>query len=155
MRVDIGKLDRLDRVVVFTGLIALIAMFLPWYGYSAGAFGASVSGFGSGYGWLGALLIVGAGGYLLALRSGAQMPRSKVGPAVIVMGGSVIGTLLVILRWASLPTGSGGVGNVTVYSYGPRIGIYLALIVGVVQALISVKLFRASGESLPWAEKSA
>lgn len=47
---DISKLDRLDRVVVFTGLIALIAMFPPWYGYSSGAFGASVSGFGSGYG---------------------------------------------------------------------------------------------------------
>lgn len=155
MAVDFKKLDRLDRIVVITAAIALIALFLPWYGVSSGPFSASVSGFSTGYGWLGALVIVAAGVYLLLLRSGSNMPKTTMGPGVLVLGASALGTLLVVIRWIALPSGSGGVAGVTSYSYGPRIGIYFALIAGIVQAFISFKLFKASGESLPWDEKKA
>ncbi|MGH9019431.1 MAG: hypothetical protein ACRDV0_00200 [Acidimicrobiales bacterium] len=155
MAVDVSKLDRMDRIVVITAAIALVSLFLPWYGYSSGAFSASVSGFSTGYGWLGALLIIAAGVYLLLLRSGSQMPKTKMGPGVLVLGASAIGTFLVIIRWITVPKGSGGIGGITNYSYGPRIGMYFALIAGVVQVFISFKLFKQTGESMPWENKAS
>ncbi|HEV2426744.1 MAG TPA: hypothetical protein VGS61_00835, partial [Acidimicrobiales bacterium] len=76
------------------------------------------------------------------------------GPGVLVLGASAIGTLLVIIRWATIPRGSYGVGA-TSFSYGARIGMYFALIAGIVQVLISFKLFKATGEKMPWDEKKA
>ena len=151
MRVDWKKLDQLDRVVAVTSAVTVISMFLPWYGASVLGFSASVNGFGSGYGWIGALLIVAAGAYLVMLRSGGSMPRTTMGPGVIVLGLSAIGALLVVVRWISLPSGGGGMSGEP-YSYGPRIGIYLTLIAGVVQAVIAFRLFKRSGEDLPWSK---
>ncbi len=150
--VDWKKMSTIDRVVVIAGAVALIAMFLPWYGYTSGAFSASVSGFSSGYGWLGALLVVAAGAYLLFQRSGSKMPVASMGPGVMVLGLSGIGTLLVAIRWITLPRGSFGVANVAYFSYGPRVGIILALIAGIVQVVCALRLFRRSGESVPWAK---
>lgn len=153
---DAKRLSTIDRVVVVAAAIALISLFLPWYGAStsslAGGFSASVSGFSTSYGWLGGLLIVGAGIYLLLQRSQVEVPRLGAGPAVVVLGASVIGTVIVILRWVSLPRGHGGVAGVASYSYGPRIGIWLTLIVGIVQLVCALSLFRASGEKLPWSQ---
>jgi hypothetical protein len=77
-----------------------------------------------------------------------------VGPGVAVLGLSAIGLLIVIIRWLTLPRGHYGAGN-TVFSYGPEAGLYLALISGIVQVVCAVLLFRASGESMPWADKPA
>jgi len=150
---DWKKLSTADRVVAITALCALIALFLPWWGVSTPYYSASVSGFSSGYGWLGALLVVLAGAYLVLLRSGSNLPKLSMGPGVLVLGASVIGTLLVAIRWITIPRGSYGVTSVTVFSYGARIGIYVALIAGIVQIVFALRLFRSSGESLPWAAK--
>jgi hypothetical protein len=144
------RLSRLDWMVVGASAIALIALFLPWYGASTLGLSASVTGWSTGYGWLGALLIVASGVYLVLQRSQADLTRVKLGPATVVLGAAVIGTVIVILRWASLPRGRGGFQGVTVFSYGPRVGIFLTLIVGVVQVLAALSLFRSSGEQLPW-----
>ena len=55
-----NKLTTTDKVISVTALIALIGLFLPWYGFSSPLYSASVSGFSTSYGWLGALLIVAA-----------------------------------------------------------------------------------------------
>lgn len=149
---DLKKLSTIDKVVVGAAAVALIAMFLPWYGASSGVFGASVSGFGSGYGWIGAVLVLAAGVYLFMQRSGSKLPATSAGPRVMVLGLSAVGTVLVALRWLTLPRGSFGVGSVTYVSYGPRVGIVLVLIAGIVQVICAVRLFRRSGESLPWAK---
>jgi len=151
---DMSKVKGLDRVVAVSALVALIAMFLPWYGYSSGILSVSVSGFSSGYGWIGALLVVAAGVYIVMLRSGAQVPKTSIGPGVLVLGTSLLGTLLIVLRWISLPSGSGGVAGITSYSYGPRVGIILALIAGIIQTVASLRLFKSSGESVPWEKKA-
>ena len=151
MKFEWKKLDQLDRVVAITSAVALISMFLPWYGASVLGFSASVNGFGSGYGWIGALLILAAGIYLVLLRSGTSMPSTTMGPGVIVLGLSSIGALLVVIRWISLPSGGGGISG-EAYSYGPRIGLYLTLFAGLIQAVISFRLFKRSGEALPWAK---
>jgi hypothetical protein len=148
---DWKKLSTADRVIAVAALIALISLFLPWYGYSSSFGGASVSGFSTSYGWLGALLVVAAGVYLVLLRSGANMPKTSIGPAVIVLGASAIGTIIVAIRWLTLPSGSGGAGGFS-YSYGARIGIIIALVAAIVQVVFSFRLFKASGEALPWAK---
>ena len=149
MRIDWKKLDSLDRVVAITAAVTVVSMFLPWYGVSVLGFSSSVSGFGSGYGWIGALLIIAAGLYLVMLRSGSTMPQTSAGPGVIVLGLSAVGALLVVIRWLALPSGGGGVSG-DGYNYGPRIGIYFTLIAGIIQAIISFRLFKQSGESAPW-----
>ena len=125
--------------------MALISMFLPWWGWTAGPYSYSTSGFGSGWGWLGALLIVGAGVYLAMVRSGSSVPNTSYGPGVIVLGASGIGAILVVLRWISIPRG----GTLDV-GYGPRFGMIVALVAGVVQVIVAFRLFKQSGEHAPW-----
>jgi hypothetical protein len=83
------------------------------------------------------------------------MSKLPLGSGVIVLGASALGTLIVALRWLTLPSGHGGITGVDNYSYGPRIGIILTLIVGIAQVVFAVQLFRASGEKLPWAAQSS
>jgi hypothetical protein len=150
---DAGRFSKVDWAVVGGGGLALISLFLPWYGASAGGFSASVSGWSTSYGWLGGLLIVSAGLYLVLHRSGVNLSAVPVTPAVVVVGAAVFGTLIVIIRWLTLPSGHAGVVGITVFSYGPRVGIYLTIVAGVVQAGAAAALFRASGDELPWAKK--
>jgi hypothetical protein len=146
--VDVRKLGTAERVVALTAIIALVALFLPWYGVSVSALSVSVIGVDSGYGWLGGMLIGLAGAYLVLLRSGTTMPPTKLGPGVLVLGASLIGTVIVALRWISIPRVSDAVG----ISVGPRYGLVLTLVAGIAQVLFALLLFRRSGESVPWAK---
>jgi len=85
------------------------------------------------------------------VRSEVNLSSIPVTPAVVVLGASALGTLIVVIRWITLPSGHVGVLGVTAFSYGPRIGIYLTIVAGLVQVGGALALFRASGEKLPWA----
>lgn len=146
------RLSKLDWAVVGAAGVSFISLFLPWYGVSAGIFSASVSGWSTSYGWLGGLLIIAAGVYLAMQRSEVNLSRVPLTPAVTVLGTAALGTLIVILRWITLPSGRGVDGA---YSYGPRVGIFLTIIAGLVQVGGAVALFRASGEKLPWAKQGS
>ena len=139
---DMKKLSTGDRVIAGAGVVALISVFLPWETASVGPYSISASGFNSGFGWLGALLIIVAAVYLVMLRSGSNMPKFSYGPAVLVLGASLLGTLIIIIRWLTLTSG-----------VGPGFGLFLTLIAGVAQALFALKMFRSSGEAVPWANK--
>jgi hypothetical protein len=146
MKFDASKFSQLDWTVVGGAGVAFIAGFLPWYGYSR-IYGASISGWSSGFtAWAGTLLLTLAGVYLFLRRSDVALPALPVGPAVVVAGVSAIGLLLVIIRWLTFPTYPG-------IGLGTKFGIYLALIAGIVEVGGAVILFRASGEELPWAQK--
>ena len=142
---DMKKLSTADRAVVGAGAVALICLFLPWYGGGTSLISVSWSGFSSGWGWIGSLAIIAAGVYLAGLRSGSNMPKISYGPGVTVLGLSLIGTIIVALRWLTIPSGS-GFG----YSYGPKYGLYLTILAGIVQAVFSFQLFKSSGEKVPW-----
>ena len=43
----------------------------------------------------------------------------------------------------------------TVYNCGPRVGIIIALVVGVIQVVCAFLLFRASSEPSPWGNPDA
>ena len=146
---DAKRFSRMDWAVVGAAGVSFICLFLPWYGASYGFYSASVSGWSTSYGWLGGLLIIAAGVYLALHRSEVNLAKVPATPAVIVLGAAVLGTLIVILLWITLPSGHAGI---TGFSYGPRVGIYLTIIAGVVQVVAAVGLFRSSGEKLPWAK---
>lgn len=139
---EMKKLSTTDRAVVGAGALSLLCLFLPWWGYG----GFTVSGFSTRWGWLGALLIILAGGYLAMLRSGSNMPRISYGPGVTVLGLSLIGTIIVILRWITIPSGFG---------YGPQYGLYATMFAGIVQVVFSFRLFKSSGEKVPWGQKKS
>ena len=153
MAFDASKLNNVDRAIVGGGGLAFVAAFLPWWGYSGPLhlYGASVSGWSAGFtAWAGSLLLTVAAVYLLLRRADVSTPKLPVGPAVAVAGVSAVGLLLVIIRWLTLPrVGAGLAGSV-----GPRYGIWLAMIAGIVEVVGAVLEFRTSGESLPW-DKSA
>jgi hypothetical protein len=150
MAFDAKNLSTLDRVVAGGGAVAFIAGFLPWYGTS-GVISVSVSGWSAGFeGWFGTLLLTAGAVYLVLRRSGVSMPSLPFGPAVTVAGASVIGLALVILRWLTLPRG--GFRGIASFHYGPKFGIWIAMIAGVVEVVGSIMEFRASGENLPWAQ---
>jgi hypothetical protein len=85
--------------------------------------------------------------YLAMQRSEVNLSAVPLTPVVVVLGAATLGALIVILRWITLPSGHGINGA---YSYGPRVGIFLTIIAGLVQVGAAVALFRASGERLPW-----
>ena len=146
---DTKQYSRRDWAVVGAAGVSFICLFLPWYGGSAGPYSFSVSGWSTSYGWLGGLLIIAAGVYLALQRSQVDLAKMPLTPAVVVLGAAALGTLIVVLRWITLPSGHYGLVG---YSYGPSVGIYLTIIAGVVQVVAGVALFRSSGEKLPWRE---
>lgn len=152
---NVQKLTKLDWVILGAALIAFIALFLPWYGVSSGIYSASVSGWSTSYGWLGALLIIAAGVYHGLYRSEVNLEKMPVGPTFAVFGASLIGTLIVALRWLTLPSGHASLSGVSLYSYGPRAGIIIAIIAGVAQAIAALIEFRASSETVPWAKATS
>jgi hypothetical protein len=137
---DAKKFTGLDWTIVGCGGIAFIALFLPWYGVSVSGYSASVSGWSTDYGWLGALLILAAGIYMVAEKS-ADLSSISVRPAVIETAAAGLGTLIVIIRISTLPSGSAGFAGFS-YSYGPSFGIFLALIAGLVATGVGVVLVR-------------
>ena len=105
---EMKRLSRLDWAVIGAAGLSFISLFLPWYGFSSPAFSASVSGWSTSYGWFGGLLIIAAGVYLAMVRSEFNLSSMPVTPAVVVLGASALGTLIVIIRWISLPSGHSG-----------------------------------------------
>ena len=153
MAFDPKNLSSQDKAIIGGGGVAFIAAFLPWYGYSGPLhlYGASISGWSAGFfAWLGSLLLTAAGVYVLLLRSKVSVPSLPFGPAVSVAGASVIGLVLIILRWLTLPRVHAGLAG----SVGPKFGIWVAMIAGIVEVVGAVLQFRASGEALPWADKA-
>jgi hypothetical protein len=128
-----------DWLVVGTAVAALFSLFLPWYGIEYLGVGDAVGGFSSGFGLWGALLIAGTGGLLLVLRSGRRVPVE------VVLATSFLGTVLVAIR--CLTIGSVEIGNGTSLSFGPRVGIVVALLAGLVQAFGAVLLLRREARS--------
>jgi hypothetical protein len=138
---------RVDSAVIATGLVSFLALFLPWWGVSFGGFSATVSGWHTSYGWVGGVLVVlGALWYALA-AAGVGIPRLAASAAMGAAGVTVVGLVIVLIRWLTLPRG-GYLGRD--FTYGGRAGIWIAVIAAVVQVLALLRVSRRSGETLPW-----
>ena len=138
----LARFSRGDKVLVFSAFIALISLFVPWYQASVEGFTIqSVSGWGTGYGWMGALLLVAAGVYVVLQRSDVDLPTSPIRSTVLVLSLAGLGTFLVLLRIGTLPNGHAG-GDLVSYQYGPAAGIVLALIAGLIETACAFLMFR-------------
>jgi hypothetical protein len=148
MQFDWKRLSTLDRVIAGGGLVAFIALFLPWWG--VGVIDYSVSAWSAGFtAWAGGLLLTAAGVLVVLRRSGANMSFGQVGPSVVIAAVAALGLLLVIIRWISLPRYD-VVG--TSYGVGAKYGLYLALIAGIAEVTAAVMQMRGSGEQVPSTE---
>lgn len=148
VRSDSMKVTALDWVVVGAGLLAYISSFFPWYRAHVsvlgverftGADNAWNAGFGA---WFSVLLLVMAGGVVLASAMGVRLPASR---PLLTLGLSALAFITILLRWVTFPDATGGRGdldNVEVdglfaVSSGAGLGLYLGLIAAIVAVIAS------------------
>jgi hypothetical protein len=118
-RLDLRRLSRADQAVGGASLVVLIALFLPWFGFSALGASVSVSGTAAhGYLVLAVITALLIAGYLL-LRSGwGDFPFPlPVAHETLLLAGTGLQFLLVLTGFLDVPLAG----------LGWRIGAYLAL----------------------------
>ena len=118
-------------VVAASGLLALVAIFLPRSGTAHGVHLAGISGWSGGFGVAGAILLVGAAGLFLA-AGWPGVPRFREPALTGAFAISVVAAAILIIRLLSIPHGAEAVAGSAVH-YGPQIGIWFALVAGVAQ----------------------
>ena len=138
-----ARLSGLDLAVVGGAAVALAAGFLPWWGGAVDLVGpVSVNGWSSGStAWVGTILLA-AAAVPVGLRRGAG-PLTGVGLSVLLAFVSAAGLLLLVVRWLTLSRHVG----FGVY-VGPKYGIYVALMAGVLEVGAVIAKIGASGLSL-------
>lgn len=149
---EVSRVDRDGWVIVGGGVLVLIASLLPWYGLSTPFASVSVSGWGAGFtAWFSVLLCVAAGGYVLARATGVALPTVPLGPSLLVVGLVGLAVVLLLIRLITLPTGGAGgiLAGSYQFSYGPRMGLFVALAGAIAQLVFGYLWFRRSGEALP------
>jgi cellobiose-specific phosphotransferase system component IIC len=157
MSSNFARFTRGDKVLVVAAFLALISLFLPWFQASVEGYTIqSVSGWGTGYGWMAALCLVAAGVYVVLQRTDAGLPKVPVRSALLVLSLTGLGTFLILVRIGTLPHGNAG--GLVSYQYGAAAGILLALIAGVIETVCAFLMFRrrnrgvvAAGPQVPGA----
>jgi hypothetical protein len=148
---DLKQIKRNDQVILGAGILfLLLSFFAPFYGVSyhgAGGFGgsASVTAWHS-YGFLAVLLIIIAVA-IVALRvfGNASLPALPIGPNLLVVVVSGLGTLLLLLRGFTYKSASGGG-----YSVGLKWGAWVLYILAIAVVVGAVMNLMASGEKIAW-----
>ncbi|MCU1346394.1 MAG: hypothetical protein JWL70_2660 [Acidimicrobiia bacterium] len=128
---DITKLSKGDKVIAGGWLVFFISMFLKWFGVDFGIVSASVNGWH--YFFTGVVPWI----LVTAVTVGVLLPalgqKIKV-PAIVSLLLTAVATLLVIIRLLA--------GD---HSTDRKIGLYLALIAGIVTVVGSFFNFQAAG----------
>jgi hypothetical protein len=147
---DLKQIKRNDQVILGAGILfLLLSFFAPFYGVSLhdNGFGgsASVTAWHS-YGFLGVLLIIIAVG-IVAYRvfANGSLPALPIGPNLLVVAVSGLGTLLLLLRGFTYKSGSG-----PGYSYGLKWGAWVLYILAIAVVVGAVMNLLASGEKVAW-----
>lgn len=123
------KLTRREQVIGWAALVVLIAIFLPWQTLSDAHESVHIDGWTSGIvGWGGALLLAAAGEYLIVRRLEYRVWAPPFGDARFAAGAAAIGLVLVLIRWATLPS-LPGVSTSSAY------GLWIAAAAGVAETI--------------------
>jgi hypothetical protein len=158
---DSTKVTALDWVVVSAGVLAYLSSFLPWYSYRVsvslfrfeGSANANVNAWNAGFGaWFSVLLLVVAGGVVLASTMGLRLPTAR---PLITLGLSVLAFVTILLRWATFSDtvdGQDDLGNIDVGGFltassGAGFGLYLGLLAAVAAAVASLLMVRAASSN--------
>lgn len=143
---DVKRVTTLEWAGIGAGLAAFIFSMLPWYSFSYAGLGSSISAWNSGFiAWFPMLLVLVAGGLLLATHFGVNVDKLPL--IWLVLSG--VATVLVLLRWVTLPD-DGGLGDIglggapTGFESGAGAGLILGLIAAIVSTVAAVLTFRAA-----------
>jgi len=98
---DFSKLSQNQKIALGGGILAIISLFLPWYGFSFGGIGANIGAFDSGFfAWAGLLLAI-AGAVILVLKaldvSNVRVGNLEAEQFALILAG--LGVIFIILRW--------------------------------------------------------
>ena len=163
-RADSTMATTLNWVVIGAGLLAYISSFFPWYRASvsvlgierfAGANNAWNAGFGA---WFSVLLLVVAGGVMLASMMGGRL-RLPASIPLITLGLSALAVVTIVLRWVTFRDASGGsgdpgnfdglgdfdLGGLVTASSSAGLGLYLGLIAAIAAVVASLLNFVTAG----------
>jgi hypothetical protein len=143
-----------DLVIMGSGVLMIIVSFLPWYGASFAGFSSTVSGWNAGFGaWFSILLVIAVAAVTAArVFGGRSMPavgNGAVGWGFITAAVSALAFIIMLLRWVTFPSGSHGV------SAGGRFGIYIGLVIAIVQTVYGYLNTVQAGEKMPWQKRAA
>jgi hypothetical protein len=136
-----------DLLLSGAGAAMLIDSLLPWYGYDANGWHPTFIAFRAGFMVFFPLLIVLLIAGTSATRAWTGTEMSRVGGGeltwnLLFLIGDAAAFLLIILRWATLPSLEGA-------EVGAKIGLYIGLILVLVQAAGAFLAMVAAGERLP------
>jgi hypothetical protein len=143
-----ARLGRNGLVIAAGGLLALIVSFFPWYGLSgsgvseAKAFGmkTSVNAWDAGFAAWFSMLLLFALGVIAVLAAQGIIGWSPLLLGFVEGAGAVLAALLVLLRWVTYDTASGGGASV-----GALWGTYVGVLVAIVVAVFGYLDFVAKG----------
>jgi hypothetical protein len=124
---DTARWSLADRISGIATIVLFISLFLPWFTYSAGfgGFSVSVSVNGLWHGWMYLTLIISIAvvAYLVLRAGWDRLPISQDIPHLTVMlVATVINLLLTVIAFIDKP-GGGGVG----WGFGAFVGLIAAL----------------------------
>jgi hypothetical protein len=138
---DFSKLSRNEQIALGGGVLAVISLFLPWYGVSGFGISVNISAFDSGlFAWGGLLLTI-AGAAILLLKA-FEMSDVKVGNlaaeqfALILAG---VGLVFIVLRWLTETSLT-------------RFGLFLGLIAAAAVTYACFGAMKEAGLELPSAD---
>jgi hypothetical protein len=98
---DLSKLSQNQKIALGGGVLAIISLFLPWYGFSFAGIGSNIGAFDSGlFAW---------GGLILAIAGAAILILKALGTTDVKLGSlaaeqlafllGALGAVFIILRW--------------------------------------------------------
>jgi hypothetical protein len=127
-RFDAARWTLADRIAGIATIVLFISLFLPWFTYTAGFGGISVSfsvnGFWHGWMYLSLILDIVIVAYLVLRAGWDQLPISQEIPHLtVMMVATIVNAVLVLIAFIDKP-GGGGVG----WGFGAVLGLIAALV---------------------------
>ena len=127
-RFDAARWTLADRIAGIATIVLFISLFLPWFTYTAGFLGASVSFSVNGlwHGWMYITLILSIliVAYLVLRAGWDSLPISQDVPHLtVMMAATIVDAVLVLIAFIDKP-GGGGVG----WGFGAILGLIAALV---------------------------
>lgn len=126
-RFDAARWSTADRIAGVATVVLFVSLFLPWFTYTAGFLGASVSfsvdGLWHGWMWLSLILSIVIVAYLVLRAGWDRLPISQdLHHPTLMMGATIVNAILVLIAFIDKPGGD-GVG----WGFGAVLGLIAAL----------------------------
>jgi hypothetical protein len=127
-RFDATRWSLADRIAGIATVVLFVSLFLPWFTYTAGFLGASVSfsvnGLWHGWMYLSLIFDILIVAYLVMRAGWDRLPISQEVPHLtVMMVATIVNAVLVLIAFIDKP-GGGGVG----WGFGAILGLIAAIV---------------------------